>query len=156
MGEAEKGLDYMAMYLFLRQSLLSQAGRMSSQEAYASTAVKTAADCGAPLMIVLTGTGSTCRLIAKYRPKATVLAVTKSEPVQRQLLTLRGVISMIDPSELKDSVNDIYHRAIAYAKEIGIPGVVVGSKVIVINEEREGEQGAGINAKICKCVTIKA
>merc|ERR1719321_2665383 len=44
--EAEKGLDYMAMYLFLRNHTLAVAGRMTSLEAYSSTAAKTANDSG--------------------------------------------------------------------------------------------------------------
>ena len=40
------------------------------------TAVKTAFDVGATMIVVLTETGTTPRLIAKYRPSMPILALT--------------------------------------------------------------------------------
>jgi pyruvate kinase len=151
--EAEKGLDYMSMYLFIRSQTLAIHGRMNSLEAYASTAAKSANDSGSPLIVCLTSTGTTVRMIAKYRPKATILAVTTSETMQRQLNTLRGVISVVDMQMTVD-VNATYHRAIKYARDLDIPRIDLGSKVVVVNEERG--TGSSLNAKICKLVTVKA
>merc|ERR1712232_48064 len=94
--EAEKGLDSMGVSLFIRSQVLAVAGRMTSMESYASTAAKSANDSGSPLIVVLTGSGTTVRMVAKYRPKATIMAITAGETMQRQLNTLRGVISLVD------------------------------------------------------------
>ncbi len=49
---------------------------MSTQEAIASSAVKTAIDMGAKMMVVLTESGTTARLVAKYRPEQPILVLT--------------------------------------------------------------------------------
>jgi len=151
--EAEKNLDYYGTFLALRNSALSKSGRLSSLESFASTAVKTAADMGSPLILVFAGDGTTVRLVAKYRPKATILAVTNSEAIQRQLLTSRGVISMIDPAYdgnkgVGTDVDAFSKRAIAYAQEVGVTGVTHGAPVVMISEEAAN----GMNSRVLKIV----
>ncbi|KAG2903261.1 hypothetical protein PC114_g12359 [Phytophthora cactorum] len=46
---------------------------METAEAVASSAVKTAIDINAKMLVVLTETGNTARLVAKYRPEMPVL-----------------------------------------------------------------------------------
>merc|ERR1712070_151088 len=78
--EAERNIDQGALFNETRnQVLVRNQRRMAADEAYASTTVKSAQDAGAVLIIALANTGDSVRLIAKYRPKATILAVTKSE-----------------------------------------------------------------------------
>lgn len=45
------------------------------QEAVCSSAVKTASDIGARLIIVITETGAIARIVAKYRPRQLILAL---------------------------------------------------------------------------------
>jgi len=150
--EAEKGLDYMTVYNDMRSAVLAKDTRMDAVEAMTSTVVKTAADAGAALILVFTESGSTVRFVAKYRPKATILAVTSSEYTARSLNTLRGTISMI--TDTSRDVDIIAKEAIEYAKRVGCDGMVSGAPVVLVNEEREGQAGAGINAKVVKLLTV--
>mmetsp|Transcript_57546 Transcript_57546/g.102975 ORF Transcript_57546/g.102975 Transcript_57546/m.102975 type:complete len:737 (-) Transcript_57546:155-2365(-) len=150
--EAENSLDYISLFNAIRSSVLAKEGRMTPIEAVASTVAKSATDAGAPLILVFTASGNTVRVIAKYRPKATILAVTNSEATARYLLTLRGVISMI--TSLDEAVDEIATRAIEHAKRIGCEGVTSGKSVVCITEEREGHQGAHINAKLVKLLKV--
>lgn len=64
-------------------------------ESIASSAVKTAREVKAALIIALSSTGQTVRLIAKYRANVPILAVTASAQVARQLQgTLRSVLGL--------------------------------------------------------------
>jgi pyruvate kinase len=58
---------------------------VSPAEAIASSAVKTARDVKAAAIIVLTETGNSAQLIAKYRPSMPIFAVTSVPAVARQL-----------------------------------------------------------------------
>lgn len=150
--EAESSLDYLSLYQAIRSSVLARAGRMDVTEAMASTVVKTAADAGAALILVFTASGNTVRIVAKYRPQATILAVTDQEATARQLLTLRGVISVVTP--LLEDLDTIAKGALAHAKRIGCVGVRSGAQALLVSEEREGRQGANVNAKIVKLIKV--
>merc|ERR1719310_700517 len=137
--ESESSLDYLSVYTTLRNSVLARnGGRMSLQETFASTAAKSSFDAGASLIVVLTNSGATVRMVAKYRPKATILAVTSSEATARSLNTLRGVISTV--ISLDKGVDAVCAEALAYAKRVGVDGCVAGGQAVLVNEEREGVQ----------------
>jgi len=163
--EAEGSLDYLALYNDIRSSVLARDTRMTVLESMTSTVVKSAADSGAPLIVVLTGSGRSVRFIAKYRPKATILAVTPSEAVARSLNTLRGVISSIQ--EFDGDTDEIARIAMEYAKRVGVDGMTTGAPVVLVSEEREGRvraeseaaaagqgSGVGLNAKCVKLITV--
>ena len=57
---------------------------MSPSESVASSAVKTAFDVKAKFIVVLTETGNTARLIAKYRPSMPIVTITTNPEVARQ------------------------------------------------------------------------
>merc|ERR1711957_423975 len=113
----------------------------------ASSASKSSFDIGAPLIVCFCGTGNTVRLIAKYRPKATILGCTGSDEMAKGLLSLRGVISMVD-SNMNDDVMAIARRAIDFATKVGVDGMKPGAKVILLAEQREGSAGAGVDANL--------
>lgn len=48
----------------------------TTHESVCSSAVKTASDINAALIIVITENGLTARLVAKYRPKKPILALS--------------------------------------------------------------------------------
>lgn len=78
-------LDYPGLYSRLRAATLKP---IHICEAVASSAVETAIDIRASLIIALTDSGYTAKCIAKYRPQARVLAVTARPAVARQLAGL--------------------------------------------------------------------
>jgi len=151
--EAERAVDFNSMYMAIRGQVLKKHYRMSANEAYASSAVKTAADAGAPLIICLTETGSTARILSKYRPSAAILAITNSEYVARYLLSSRGVLSMV-MKDMSGKPDDIAKSGMEFAKRVGVDGVVSGAKCVLITEEREGDHGAGISSKIIKIIDV--
>jgi len=150
--EAERSVDFQSMYLSIRQSVLDKQWRMKSSEAYASAAVKTSADAGASLILCMTESGETVRLVSKYRPKAAILAITGSEYVARFLLSSRGVISMI--TDMSADTDTLAKRGMEFARKMGVEGVFTGAKAVIVTEEREGVQGAGVSAKIVKVVNV--
>jgi len=121
---------------------------MTQDEAVACTAAKSSADAGAGLIVVMTESGTTARLISKYRPKAVILAVTNSEAVALQLLTLRGVRSLVTNIE---NIEECFKDAIEYARKAGCEGVVPGANVVLVSEQRGGK----LNHKQVKLVQVK-
>mgnify|MGYP002214556518 CR=1 FL=1 len=68
----------------LLSSTMEEVGAMNTPEAIASSAVKTAMDMNAKMLIVLTESGNTARLVAKYRPEQPILVLTPNRHVARQ------------------------------------------------------------------------
>ena len=90
---------------------------ISTKEAVCSAAVRTAEDINASLIIVITETGATARLVAKYRPVQPVLALCMSASVIRQLNITRGVLTLKIPSFL--GTDNLINDAMKYAVEAG-------------------------------------
>merc|ERR1712125_197254 len=115
------------------REVILQKGLMEAVESVCSSAVKTTIDAACPLIIALTETGSTARLIAKYRPKCPVLAITASETTVRQLLANRGVIPMLTASF--QGTDSVIAKALNRAKEVGI--VKSGDCIVAIHGQKE-------------------
>jgi len=130
--QAESVLDYKKVYLNMREVVL-QKGLMEAVESICSSAVKTVIDASCPLIIALTETGSTARLIAKYRPKCPILAITASETTVRQLLANRGVLPMLTASF--QGTDSVITKALNRAKEVGM--VKSGDCVVAIHGQKE-------------------
>lgn len=90
---------------------------VSTNEAVCSAAVKTSVDVNATLIIVITETGGTARLVAKYRPTQPILALCMSASVIRQLNITRGVFCLKIPSYLGS--DNLINDAMKYALEAG-------------------------------------
>jgi len=82
--EAESMVDYDGIYTDVRNRVLEKWGKIAPEESVASSAVKTARDVGAKMIICLTQTGNTARQIAKYRPSIPIFLLTATEIVARQ------------------------------------------------------------------------
>lgn len=72
-------------------------GTLSVTEAVAESVCRVAYDVGAKVIICNTSSGSTARLISKYRPKTAIAAFTSEEPTYRQLALSWGVQSYLIP-----------------------------------------------------------
>ena len=88
---------------------------ISTKEAVCSAAVKTAEDINASLIIVITETGATARMVAKYRPIQPILALCMSASVIRQLNVTRGVVCLKIPSFL--GTDNLINDAMKFAQE---------------------------------------
>jgi len=145
--EAESHIEYKGLYLNTRTSVLKAYKKMPAVEAICSSAVKTAIDADSPLILALTETGHTARTIAKYRPSAPVLAVTCSESAARQLLLVRGVVSLLTASFV--GTDDVVSKALVQAKEAGM--VKSGDMVVAVHGTREETPG---HANLMKMVVV--
>ncbi|EUD68581.1 pyruvate kinase [Plasmodium inui San Antonio 1] len=133
--EAEACIDYKLLY----QSLVSAIHTpISVQEAVARSAVETAESIGAVLVVALTETGYTARLIAKYKPSCTILALSASESTVRCLNVHRGV-TCIKVGSFQGTDN-VLRSAIEIAKERNL--VKVGDSAICIHGIKEEVAGA--------------
>jgi pyruvate kinase len=131
--EAESVVDYQSLYLSMRMGVLSHYSQMSAVESICSSAVKATIDADCPLIVALTETGQTAKMIAKYRPKAVILAISASETTVRQLLCVRGVVPMLTASFV--GTDSVIQKALARAKADGM--VNVGDCVVAVHGQRE-------------------
>jgi len=142
--EVEQSLDYQATFEHIRHATLYKFGDMSSVESICTSAVKTSLECDGPLIVALTETGHTARLLAKYRPKCPILAVTASESVCRQLCSVRGVVPMLTASFV--GTDSVIQKAVARAKEEKL--VMPGQSVVAVHGQREEVSGASTLLKV--------
>jgi pyruvate kinase len=87
--EAEGVVYYGRVYEEMRDA---QARPVKTNESTASSAVNVTLEQGTSAIIVLTKSGTTARLTAKYRPRCPIIAITRDSRVARQMQLLRGVI----------------------------------------------------------------
>lgn len=83
-SEAESMIDYDAQFDIIRHKVLNKYGNMTPVESIASSAVKTAYDIKAKAIVVLTTTGVSARLCAKYHPSVPIIVLTSQPDVARQ------------------------------------------------------------------------
>jgi pyruvate kinase len=82
--EAELSRNFNALFQSVRNSIVNEHGKLSAGEALASSAVKTAIDIHAKLIVVLSETGTTARYVAKFRPGCLIICLTPDATVARQ------------------------------------------------------------------------
>lgn len=96
--EAESSRNYNLLYSSIRNSVIARFGTITATESLASSAVKTAIDINAKLIIVMSQTGKTARYISKFRPGKFIICLTSNEMVARQTAGLiKGAHSYILP-----------------------------------------------------------
>jgi pyruvate kinase len=149
--EAELSLDYPTMYSMICAEVHASEkfarGAVSQSEAIASAVVKTAADVGSPLIVSIFDAGVSARHLAKYRPQATILAVTPKPERARKLYCLRGVVTMIADTSGDQDV--VMQNAIAYASKLGL--VSSGDNVVGVCDQKEPGLSDS-NSKLVKLV----
>lgn len=118
------------------QTLLNEYGRLSSVD-YArssktevvASAVKDATNSmDIKLVVTMTKSGNTARLISKYRPDADILAITFDELTQRSLMLNWGVIPVV--TEKPASTDDMFEVAEKVALESGL--VEFGDNIVIV------------------------
>jgi len=147
--EAESILDYDQLFLSVRSRTLAANGTVATAEAVCSSAVKTAFEVGAKMLVVLTETGTTARYISKYRPQMPILVLTGMAEVARQTNGyMRGVHSVAVGSMI--GTDSILVRAADIGKEKG--WVKSGDIIVAIHGLTEAEAG-GTN--LLKVLTVE-
>mmetsp|Transcript_53203 Transcript_53203/g.64128 ORF Transcript_53203/g.64128 Transcript_53203/m.64128 type:complete len:561 (+) Transcript_53203:68-1750(+) len=119
-SEAESAMAYDTMYIGIRNSTLGRFGKLSSPESVANSAVRTAYDVGAKLILLLSESGDTAKQVAKYCPRMPVLVLTPSARVARQCFGMfRGVYAFkVDDLEdtdkiIKETMDEVVMRGVA-------------------------------------------
>ena len=118
------------------QTLLKEYGRLdsstfgrSSKTEVVASAVKDATNSiDIKLVVALTESGNTARLISKYRPEADILAVTFDEITQKSLMLNWGVIPVV--TEKPSSTDDMFDVAEKVALESGL--VESGDNIVIV------------------------
>jgi pyruvate kinase len=131
--QAESTLDYKSLYLSTRVAVLDYAGSLPPVESVCSSAVKAVVDSGCKMIVALTETGQTARLIAKYRPSCPILAITASDSTARRMLAFRGVTPMLTASF--QGTDSVVAKALKQAKEMEM--VKPGDWVVAIHGQKE-------------------
>eukprot|EP00566_Odontella_aurita_P014538 CAMPEP_0113550970 /NCGR_PEP_ID=MMETSP0015_2-20120614/14270_1 /TAXON_ID=2838 /ORGANISM="Odontella" /LENGTH=542 /DNA_ID=CAMNT_0000451821 /DNA_START=113 /DNA_END=1744 /DNA_ORIENTATION=- /assembly_acc=CAM_ASM_000160 len=129
--ESESSINFNLLYQSIRNSVVKK-HRLSAAESIASSAVKTAIDVGAKAIVVLSESGASARMVAKFRPSMPVAVLTPSETVARQSFGILKACYAFVVEDLEDTdalvtecTNEI--RLAGVAKE-GDPFVVVCGK----------------------------
>lgn len=118
------------------QMMLPEYGRLNPDkytrhgitEVVASNVLNTTRSMDIKLVVALTETGNTARLISKYRPNTDILAVTFDEKVERALLINWGVIPFLTARPA--STDDMFDIAEKVAVKSGL--VQSGDNIVIV------------------------
>eukprot|EP00548_Thalassiothrix_antarctica_P008901 CAMPEP_0194133344 /NCGR_PEP_ID=MMETSP0152-20130528/3553_1 /TAXON_ID=1049557 /ORGANISM="Thalassiothrix antarctica, Strain L6-D1" /LENGTH=512 /DNA_ID=CAMNT_0038828645 /DNA_START=113 /DNA_END=1651 /DNA_ORIENTATION=+ len=128
--EAESASEFDALYQAVRNSTISQYGKLSVSESIASSAVKTAIDVDAKAIVVCSESGDTASQVAKFRPGRPITVLTTCPHVARQCYgVLKGCSAQILPSLA--ATDDIVNNTIAGFKKEGIASE--GDSIVVVH-----------------------
>jgi len=135
--EVERAGDYPQLFEALRESsVLRQNPQVP--EVVASYAVRVANDLSADMILTISETGRTTRLICKYRPRVPVVCITNSSATANSLIFVRAAIPFVYPS-----VHGTEHLIIDALQQAKAKGLCkVGSTVVVVSGIVEGVSGS--------------
>ena len=142
----EDSMDYSALYLAMRTAIKDTDFKLSIAETIASSAVKTAEELKASMIITLTESGFTARLISKYKTKTPLLVITQHKQTARQLQITRGIKTRVVDSILgTDNIVKSVLRDLEKEKTLN-PGDIV----VVVFGNVEGVTGQINNMKVMR------
>ncbi len=162
----EEALDYVAIF---QKKGISE--RLNSTDAISHATVQVAQEINADAILTITASGFTARMIAKYKPRATVIAVSHLEDSVRKMQYYWGVKPLLGP--YSENTDEMIERSLqcaldnGFIKEgdcvvitAGVPVGKVGSTnlIKVVNVGTKLLRGVGIGkksvtGKVCKAVT---
>lgn len=152
-AKAEGAYDQLGLF---RKNVLLNPKTVTDSIAHATVSI--AAELMATAIITPTASGSTTRMVAKYRPRAPIIAATPQESVARKLLLVWGVEPLLIPvtSGTDEMVNAAVQAALTKNKiklgdlviitagvPAGIPGTTNLIKVHIVGEAVIKGQGIG-------------
>ena len=153
-------------------------GKTSVSDATAHAACLTAQDLNASAIVTVTASGSTARLLSKYRPTQPIIAFVMQPQVQRQLALSWGITPLI--MSLAHSTDELIEMSTSLAEKYGYlrngelavvtAGVPVGVSgttnmvkihmvgnclAIGVGVGREGDENTSATGKACVCHTLE-
>jgi pyruvate kinase len=139
----EAATNYPTLFEGFRQAT----SKLTIPEVVCSYAVRAANDLKADLVITITETGTTARLVCKYRPKVPVICITNSENTANNMLLSRGAIPTV--VESVKGQDYLVQLAMDKGKVLGL--CQSGSLVVVVAGTLEGIPG---NSNSLKVLTV--
>lgn len=134
--EAENSRNYNALFAAVRRSVVLKYNGITAGESLASSAVKTAIDIEAKLIVCLSETGNTARLLAKYRPGRAIVCLTTRPSVARQSA---GVLAGVH-AYVVDSLHDDVALTLETGREAMAAGIAAaGDRMVVVSGTLYGE-----------------
>ncbi len=110
---AEQELNYRE--ILNTQSLRHQ---MTITDAIGQAVANAALDLDAAAIITATESGHTARMVAKYRPKAPIIAVTPHEKVMRRLALVNGVYPVL--AEAAETTDEMLETSVRASLDFGL------------------------------------
>ena len=136
--EAESMIDYDAASQSVRQRTLAK-GKLSNAESVAYSAASTAVDTGAKMIIVLTESGFTARMVAKYKPAVPIMVITANPKVAAQCT---GFLKSCR-AKVIDSMQDTQSIVKEALKEARMAGLGKdGDSAVAIYGDKDGTSGS--------------
>ncbi|MBU5592610.1 pyruvate kinase [Clostridium sp. MSJ-4] len=121
-GEAEKQLDFQT--LLMKKKIEHRPGVPTAISLATTT---TAMELNAKVVITATQSGSTARIVSKYRPQCPIIAVTPFEKIARKLCLSWGVFPIV--AEMVNSTDELIEKSVSMVKESGF--VKKGDLVVI-------------------------
>lgn len=107
-------------------------------DAISHATCQTAMDLKAAAIISSTQSGSTARMVSKYRPPAPIVAVTPSERIAQQLAISWGVFPVLAPPA--QNIDEMFDLSIEGAKKAGF--INTGDLIVITAGVRTGVPGS--------------
>jgi pyruvate kinase len=107
-------------------------------DAISHATCQTASDLQAVAIITSTQSGSTARMVSKYRPQAPIVAATPSERIARQLTINSGVYPVIVPPA--DNIDNMFEVSVEAAKRFQFVGL--GDLIVITAGVSTGVPGS--------------
>lgn len=145
--------------LVWNQDLHDSLDPMSQElDATAASAVRSAGDMNAKLIILITMTGRVARAVARHRPSVPVLAFCTDPQVARRLQLHRAVYpimlqSKCDPGSATTMMSLLRAEAVRTAKEMGY--AKTGDRIILVDRTKGRDHDMHNYAHNMKVITIR-
>lgn len=133
--DVERAGDYPQLFEALKEVTTID---LRVPEVVASYAVRVANDLNADLILTISETGRTTRLICKYRPRVPVVCITNSEATANYLVFVRAAFPVVYPTV--HGTEQLILDGLEKAKKLGL--CKSGSTVVVVSGIVEGVSGS--------------
>lgn len=120
-----------------KQAWCHEAGSLSVTESVAEAVCRIAYETGARAILCNTSSGSTAKLVSKYRPSAPIIALTPDETSYRQLALSWGVEALLIPPVYR--AEEMFTNVVNTVVERGLANN--GDKVVITSGVPIGQSG---------------
>lgn len=144
----EASMDHESFWEALRKA---KSAHFSVAESVASSAVRTAIDVGADLIITVTETGNTSRLVSKYRPPFPIICATPRLETFHHLNVTRGAYPILIPEVGHDGTDKVVANVLDQCLKRGL--CKISSRVVLVSGVMEGIPG---KTNMLRVLTVSA